>query len=207
MIYYDCHTHSKRSDTKNIYSIDIRKETHVDHPFSIGIHPWFIEKENLNAQFEILKKGIANSNCVALGEIGLDRTIDLNIETQKKVLEKQLELINEFKVNTIIFHCVKAFSDIEVYLKKLPKSITLIFHDYNGNEQITNSLLKYNTFFSYGEKLFNESTSGFKSLSIIPKDRILLESDEKYLIEEVYQKSNISHSQLEKNFLNAFKKF
>jgi TatD DNase family protein len=58
-----------------------------------------------------LEKNIQHPNCLAIGECGLDKVIEIDLELQKKVFISQLELAVKYQ-KTVIIHCVKAFDEL-----------------------------------------------------------------------------------------------
>lgn len=194
----DVHTHIElpKSRERQILSIDIREALEKGFeplgPFSIGIHPWYIDELVIDEAYQLVKKYIIHDQCMALGEAGLDRSIKVSITEQLEVFEKQIQMAIDHNIHSIMIHCVRAFPDILNIIKKKNYNGSLVFHDYNGKPDMTEQLLRYNVFFSYGEKLFNEKSGGFQSFEHIPRHRLLLESDDMNhkSIEDVYQKAS-----------------
>ena len=204
----DVHTHLALPDKRDcqIVSVDIREVLEQGFeplgPFSIGIHPWYIDELVIDEAFSFVKKYLDHEYCMALGEAGLDRTIKVSFNEQINAFERQIQMAIDLEVQSVIIHCVRAFPDILSIIKKKNYKGSLIFHDYNGKPDMTQQLLRYNVFFSYGEKLFNENSGGFKSFPHIPSHRILLESDDMNhkSIEDVYERAakllNLSQKKL-----------
>lgn len=71
MDFIDIHTHKKQL-SENVFSVANKYPVSLDFtsPFSIGIHPWFINKNKIEAELLILAKKLQHKNCVALGECG-----------------------------------------------------------------------------------------------------------------------------------------
>lgn len=197
MYLFDVHTHNIRDGKRfeQVVSIDIRQalELGLDPigPFSIGVHPWYIDEIVIDEAYDLIKTFASHEYCMSLGEMGLDRTIDTPIERQMEVFETQLKLAKDAEVNSVVIHCVRAYPDVLNLIKKVNYRGTLIFHDYNGNPDMTVQMLKYNSYFSYGAKLFKESTGGFRSFTHIPNHRLLLETDDMAdkQIEDIYERA------------------
>lgn len=193
----DVHTHIGIPEKREmqIISIDIRDalENGIEPqgPFSIGIHPWYIDELVIDEAYEFVKKYITHDQCMALGETGLDRSIKTSINEQLEVFEKQIQMAIDHNIHSIMIHCVRAFPDILSIIKKKNYKGSLIFHDYNGKPDMTAQLLRYNVFFSFGEKLFKKNSGALASLEHIPSHRLLLESDDMNhkSIEDVYEKA------------------
>lgn len=182
----------------------------LDQVNTSGLHPWQIPEGDLNKILGDLRENLTKkTDLLAIGECGLDRVREglVDIEIQKEVFRVHLEVAME-KNLPIIIHCVRAFSDIFEVLKKAQPEIPLMFHAFNGNEEIVKELLKFNSFFSQGENVFKNSSK----LEVIPLDRLVLESGDQDHVSllEIYQKakSDLKKENLEaiveENFLKLF---
>lgn len=54
--------------------------------YSIGIHPWYIDENRLETDLETIKQKLQLDKCLALGECGLDKRIEIPLELQISVL-------------------------------------------------------------------------------------------------------------------------
>ena len=117
MPFFDVHTHKNRQD-KNVFSIvnTYPNSSHFSEPFSIGIHPWFINKENVENELFFVEKKLQHKNCFALGECGLDKLTKADFNLQTTVFKKQIALSEKYK-KPVILHCVRSFQKI-IKLKK-----------------------------------------------------------------------------------------
>ena len=179
--------------------------------FSIGMHPWTASYNN--EKFEEIMLQAKNKNCLAIGEIGLDKITGPEMNLQLDVFRKQIEIAEKLEL-PVIFHCVKSWNELlEVYRKIQPKQ-TWIFHGFN-KVGILNELLQTNFMISIGVAILS-NVKLQKSLEMIPNDRLLIETDNsKMNILEVYKKvseiKKISLLELENliedNFKRTFKKW
>ena len=145
---------------------------------AFGIHPWFAGTANIDFQSR-LKFLLKNNSAYMVGEIGLDKNKP-NMEQQIIIFQKQLDIAIELK-RIVFIHCVGAWDKILYVLKQYKKSSipTMIFHAFNGNDDIIKYLLKNyekNLYFSFGKNLLCGRNS---HITQIPKDKILVESDGK----------------------------
>ena len=201
------HSHQKSSNNLSIRSY-YEEPIKIEHYFSIGIHPWYLENLNISELIKYWNHPL----CIAIGEIGLDRLKKESWDEQIEIFENQLKLAPKNK--PIILHCVKSYYEIIQILQKLNIENPCIFHDFNASIQITNQLLKNNQFyFSYGKSLFRNKSKGLDSLKTIPIDRIFLETDESnFSIDSIYlkfaqiRKMEISDliKKIENNFISIF---
>lgn len=176
MTWFDVHTHTSGQPSSMFNVVLNNNEVPPrDGYFSVGLHPWF----DLNTEdLQKLETHLKDPRCLAIGETGLDRVKKENFELQMEYFKAHLELAIKYK-KPVVLHCVRAYQDILDVLLKLKFSLPIIFHDYNAGVEITARLLKEeNYFFSFGDKLFKGNSKAMKSLPLIPKERLLLETDD-----------------------------
>lgn len=214
MQYINLHTH-KFSNNPNVLEIvnQYPQEFDKEIPFySIGIHPWYINESRLEADLKIIEEKLQLQNCLALGECGLDKRIEISMEIQTQVFEKQLALAIKYK-KPVILHCVSAYQEIIEIKKRLQVEVPMIVHGFSKNEQVAKSLLDNGFYLSFGKYLLRnpELESVFK---FVLNDRFFLETDTiEETLEEVYQLAakykNIKVSELQEivatNFQSVFK--
>jgi TatD DNase family protein len=187
MKFVNLHTH-KFSNQENILEVvnQSRFGFNENIPnFSIGIHPWKIENVWVNVDLEFTERGLKYKNCIAIGECGLDKRIEIPFDLQVEVFEKQLLLAQKYN-KPVILHCVGAFQEIIETKKRLKIEVPMIIHGFSKNEQIAKQLLDNGFYLSFGKYLIQnpELETVFKN---IPFDCFFLETDSSdYSIEEVY---------------------
>jgi TatD DNase family protein len=158
-------------------------------PLAVGLHPWHVDKENIDEQLALVEEASNHESVVAIGEIGLDRLTSVPFEYQKEAFVKQLQIAANAN-KPVIVHCVKAHSDIISILKTEKYKGDVIFHGFNQNKQIAEQLLKNGFYLSFGQALLNANSNANKVFCEIPNDRFFLETDESEIeIEEVYKKA------------------
>ncbi len=211
MNFVNLHTHNY-SNQEKILEIVNQYPQEFDETipnYSIGIHPWHINKSRLDTDLQIIEKILNNKNCLALGECGLDKRIEISFDLQIEVFEKQVELAIKHK-KPLILHCVGAFQEIVAIKKRLKIKIPMIIHGFSKNEQIAKQLLDNGFYLSLGKYLIQnpDLETVFKN---IPNDKFFLETDSSdYKIEEVYALAsiykNIEITELQKLVQSNFKK-
>lgn len=121
---------------------------------------------------------------IAIGEIGLDYFHNFyEKEIQIDAFKNQLKLAKEFNLPAML-HIRDAFDDAIGILKSFDIKKPIIFHCYSGNIEITEKILSNfeNIFFSFsGNITYKKLEFLRKSLLIIPKDKILIETDAPFL--------------------------
>ncbi len=213
MKFINLHTHSFSNDASvlevvNQYPWEFDKSV---PQYSIGIHPWYIEKDRLESDMKFIQENLLLNECLALGECGLDKRIELPLNKQIEVFQQQIELVQKTK-KPIILHCVAAYQEVISIKKEMNIQNPMIIHGFSKNIQVANSLLDNGFYLSFGKYLLRnpELASVF---NYVPNEYFFLETDTiKETIVDVYQKaSHIKNIELEnlkymvvKNFDQVF---
>ena len=188
MQFINLHTHH-HSNQLNTFELvnQYPLEYHSSIPYySMGIHPWFIKEATLEQEFEILTQKIQDNNCLAIGECGLDKRIDVPLDLQKAVFERQL-LLAQHVQKPVIIHCVAAFDELIECTKRLQIKVPIIVHGFSKNSQVANQLIQQGFYISFGKYLFQMPNLA-SVLNQIPEERFFLETDTALQsIEDVYQ--------------------
>ena len=153
--------------------------------YSIGIHPWYIDESRLASDLQIINKKLALPNCLALGECGLDKRIDIPLQLQIDVFEKQISLAEKHQ-KPLVLHCVSAFQELIEIKKRVKITVPMIVHGFSKNEQTAKQLINSGFYLSFGKYLIRnpELKTVFQS---IPNDKFFLETDTILeSLEEVY---------------------
>lgn len=213
-IYIDIHCHvNKRHADLAIQSFDTHEIIDAGDYFSIGIHPWYIERQDMASALHKMKQLAENSEfLLALGECGLDKAIALDFELQTQVFKMQIQLAEKYK-KPLIIHCVKAYNELMQLKKTLRPAMPWIIHGFNGNTVLAEQLIKQGCYLSIGKNLLqnNQKWRGF--LKQVPLDKLFLETDTAQIsITHIYTEAakglNISVStlkqQIQYNFNNLF---
>lgn len=177
MEFFNFHTH-QFTNQPNILELvnQYPNEFEASIPFySIGIHPWYIAQDRIEADLKIIEEKLQTENCLAIGECGLDKRIEIPLEQQIIVFEKQLALAEKYK-KPVVIHCVAAFQEVIEIKKKMKISVPMIIHGFSKNSQLANQLIAAGFYISFGKYLLRnpELKTVFKQ---IPSDRFLLETD------------------------------
>lgn len=156
--------------------------------YSMGIHPWYIDENRLENDLEIIKEKLQLSECLALGECGLDKRIEIPMELQISVFKKQLEIV-KLTNKPIVLHCVAAFDELIAIKKELKISNPMLIHGFSKNEQVAKSLLNNGFYLSFGKYLLRNPDLE-KVFTFASENQILLETDTiEESIYEVYEKA------------------
>jgi TatD DNase family protein len=188
MQYFNLHTHSY-SNQSNVYELVNQyphEFTDAIPIYSIGIHPWFIDEDRIESDLTIIESKLKESSCLAVGECGLDKRIEIPFELQQTVFERQLLLAERYQ-KPLVIHCVAAFQELIAIKKKLKISVPFLIHGFSKNKQVANELLVNGCYISFGKYLLRmpQLESVF---SAMPNDRFFLETDtDEQTIQEVYE--------------------
>ena len=126
-----------------------------------------------------------NSKVVAIGEIGLDYYWNKeNKELQQKAFIEQINLANELDL-PIVIHTREAVSDTLEILKQNEVKNKGVFHCCPLNRKLVKEALKLGFYISFaGTVTFKNSKNADEIIQMVPKDKILIETDSPYLSPE-----------------------
>jgi TatD DNase family protein len=214
MKFFNFHTHNYTNQPDLVELVNqYPQEFDTSIPFySIGIHPWYIVEDRLESDLEIIDSKLQEKNCFAIGECGLDKRIEMPMELQQAVFEKQLLLAQKYN-KAVVIHCVAAFQEVIAIKKRLNITVPMIIHGFSKNEQTAKQLIDNGFYISFGKYLLRnpELESVFKS---VPSDRFFLETDTieenidtVYTLAAKYKGVNLEEiqKQISSNFQAVFK--
>lgn len=212
MIRINIHTHKVVNDNaKSVVSMHHHFEQVSSLGYySLGLHPWHLNSQTLEEDFELLKKYSVLPNVLAIGECGLDKVCATDFQAQQKAFSMQIDWANEIK-KPLIIHCVRAHNETLQMLREKAVKVPVVFHGFNKNIEIAKQILHAGYYLSFGKSLMKEEMESV--FQEVPLNRILLETDNSELgIDEVYNQAakirNISmkiiENQIETNASNIF---
>lgn len=188
MEYFNFHTHQFTNQSNVLELVNqYPKDFDPSIPFySIGIHPWYIDENRIDEDLKIIEEKLQTQNCLAIGECGLDKRIEVPIELQISVFEKQLELAKKFK-KPVVIHCVAAFQEVMAIKKRMNIKVPMIIHGFSKNNQLAEQLIAAGFYLSFGKYLLKnpDLKTVFQN---VPNDRFFLETDTiEESIQQVYE--------------------
>lgn len=177
MEYFNCHTH-KFTNQSNVLELVNQYPKEFDASiafYSIGIHPWYIEENRIEFDLTIIEEKLQTENCLAIGECGLDKKIDIPLDLQISVFEKQLALAEKFR-KPVVIHCVAAFQEVVEIKKRLKITVPMIIHGFSKNKQVADQLIAAGFYLSFGKYLLKnpDLKTVFQN---VPNERFFLETD------------------------------
>ncbi len=111
----DFHTHYRGGlpSPRAVYSFSLHELGEIPRGvyYTIGLHPWDSDRADAEALIEErLANTLAHPDCLALGEVGLDR-LKPDMPRQEELLMRQLKIAGQVG-KPAVFHCVRAWSEL-----------------------------------------------------------------------------------------------
>lgn len=161
-----------------IQSIELAKK----HDFiyaAVGVHPQYAKDaiENLNKIGDMLSYDKVKS----VGEIGLDYYYEgYDRGTQIKAFKEQMDIARSLNLPVVI-HSRDAHEDTLNVIKEF-KGVRGVLHCYSGSPEFAKEVLKHDYYFGFtGVITFKNPKKSIETLKILPKERILVETDCPYM--------------------------
>ena len=150
----------------------------------IGLHPEEVRADWREVLSAMRQQLTPDSPFIAIGEVGLDYYWSREFEhEQLEAFEEQVRWSVETRLPLAI-HCRKAQNELVSILKKYAKELPGgVFHCFTGNEQEARELLQFDGFVLGigGVLTFKKSHLPEVLPSVVPLDRIVLETDAPYM--------------------------
>ncbi|MCD7776126.1 MAG: TatD family hydrolase [Firmicutes bacterium] len=148
----------------------------------VGIHPTEVLKyPNLDGAMREIEQMASDPRTVAIGEVGLDYHYpDTERELQAEFFRCQLELAKKLSLPVVV-HSRDATEDtLEILGAYAGERILL--HCFSGSAETAQEYVKLGFYFSFGGVLtFKNAKKARAALSVIPNDRLMLETDCPYM--------------------------
>ncbi len=163
---------------------------------AIGIHPSDARfLTDMDASIKEIEDLILDpeSKCVCLGEIGLDYHYpDTDKEMQLAYFERQMQLAEKLSLPVSI-HDREAHSDTLDVIRKYP-NVKGILHSFSGSREMAEELISLGYYISFsGTLTFTNARKPKEVASILPKNKVLIETDCPYLAPHP-NRGKINHS-------------
>ncbi len=180
----------------------IEQAKNFPHMFvAAGIHPEDAQALTGSADEEIQRlRELIDSpekrrehKIVALGEIGLDYYWQpYDKERQWEFFEKQMLLAEELKLPVVI-HDREAHGDCFEMILRHPQ-VQGVFHSFSGSAEMARELCRRGWYLSFsGVLTFKNARKAREAAAVVPRDRVLLETDAPYLTPEPFR-GRLNHS-------------
>ena len=191
-LYVNIHGHKQAS---NIQEWVMRSLMASDYPpddidygyYSVGFHPYNVGKFDEQDTLDKVRLAIGNPKVLAIGETGLDKSIEAPLERQIRIFEAQLDMAEQAQL-PVILHVVRAFNEVIEIKKARKPSVPMIIHGYKGSRQMAEALIGAGFLISFGEAICEKNSKIIDALRFVPLEKMFLETDDADLdIREVYQ--------------------
>ncbi|MHB8961757.1 MAG: TatD family hydrolase [Saccharofermentanales bacterium] len=161
---------------------------------SLGVHPHDAKDYTATTGETFRQLAAENKDkVVAIGEIGLDYHYDLSPrELQRAAFEAQIRIASACDLPFII-HDREAHGDIMTLIESCHKEGILrqvpgVFHCYSGSVEMAHRILALGFYISFaGPLTFKNARRAAEVMAMVPKDRILIETDSPYLSPEPFR--------------------
>ncbi|WP_232366258.1 TatD family hydrolase [Salinimonas sediminis] len=156
-------------------------QLHKDLPdvdIAFGLHPYFAQTMTASA-FDTLSHYVAKHHrqLVAIGEAGLDATVETPMKTQQDRLEQQLTLAAEYHLPIILHHRKTHHLLIEM-IKHTRFSQGGVIHAFSGSKQVANTYIDEGFKLGVGGTItYDRANKTRATLAQAPIEALLLETD------------------------------
>jgi len=140
-----------------------------------GLHPW-VAHEPLDP--ERLADELRNRRAVAVGEIGLDFTIEkFDRARQVEVLRMQLDVAAALDLPAML-HCRGAFEEMLALLGERTPRVRGVVHAFSRGPELAKRFLDLGLHVAFGGAITRpNATRARRSAAAVPGDRVVLETD------------------------------
>jgi TatD DNase family protein len=140
-----------------------------------GLHPMYVTVHRPEHLAD-LRTQIEAQRPVAIGEIGLDRFVDLDYATQEFFYVEQLKIAQEYDL-PVLLHCRRANDEILKQLRKI-RVRGGIAHAFNGSPQQADEFIKLGFKLGFGGAFTWPRANNLRRLAVdLPLQAIVLETD------------------------------
>jgi TatD DNase family protein len=144
---------------------------------ALGLHPHFLasyQPEQLNLLAQLIED---NPAVVAIGEIGLDKSIDFPFTQQLVICQQQLELAQRYNLPVII-HCRKAHNELLRLLLQVKLNRGGVIHGFSGSLELAQRYVKLGFKLGIGGVItYPRAKKTRHAVTHLPLSALLLETD------------------------------
>ena len=153
---------------------------------AVGLHPQDAGKFD-GETIPALKEMLAHPKALVIGEIGLDYKYEnCSRDLQKEVFRAQLALARETGTPVCI-HDRDAHGDVFDIPREFSDVVTVL-HSFSGSPEMAKQYVKMGFYLSFsGTVTFKNAAVVPEAAKVVPKDRLLLETDAPYLAPVPYR--------------------
>lgn len=145
---------------------------------AFGIHPWYYREEPPLDEMRQMLREFPNA---LVGEIGVDELKEPVCDGQHELFSIQLEAAREFS-RPVIVHAAKAFMGLMQHEHEL-KQVKFSHHGFVKNKELLKFINKCGGYIGLGA-LFLKQEKAKEMWQMMPKDKILFETDAPFRVSE-----------------------
>lgn len=144
---------------------------------ALGIHPYFLNDFDVG-DLQLLEQYLATEpNIVAVGECGLDKTLDFPFEQQVQICKQQLLLAKQYNL-PVILHCRKAHNELIKLLQQVQLPRAGVIHGFSGSTQLAKQYIKLGFKLGIGGVItYPRAMKTRQAVTELPLSSLLLETD------------------------------
>lgn len=152
-------------------------QQHPSLHFTLGLHPYFLSQYQ-PAQLDILAQLLScYPNVLAVGEIGLDAAIKVDMTLQLKVFQAQLGIAKAFR-KPLILHHRKTHNQIIQQLKRARFEYGGIIHGFSGSLQQAEAYIDMGFLLGVGATIsYPRAQKTRNTVTLVPEQSLVLETD------------------------------
>ena len=149
---------------------------------TFGIHP-HETKNNDVSKDEIITKINLNNKIIGVGETGLDFYYNnSDKDLQIKSFQQHIDAAKDLNIPLIIHSRSAENETYDILKKNHSNKLKILMHCFTGSTEFATKLIPLNAFFSAsGIITFKNSLNLQETFKMIPKNRLLIETDSPYL--------------------------
>ena len=136
----------------------------------------------------LIEQAVQNPRVVAIGEIGLDYFRKFgDKKSQIELFISQLDLANKLNMPVIIHNRDAGHDVLDILRDRLP-SRGGVLHCYSEDAAYAEKVLELNLYFSFaGNLTYKNAKNLHETLSVLPVDKILIESEAPFMVPADYR--------------------
>lgn len=164
-----------RNEWSNIIRLG---ESHANIFYSLGYHPHFLEHYK-EGDLEYLQQLLTNKapQCVALGEIGLDKRAKADSSIQERVFIEQVKMAQKLQL-PIILHVVQKQGRVLEILKQLKFTQGGVYHAFSGSKEVALEYIRLGFKIAVGGVItYPNSIKTRETIALLPIESLVLETD------------------------------
>lgn len=165
--------------------MDALLETEQQYPeycvAMMGLHPCYV-KDNFQDELALVETWLGKRRFAAVGEIGLDRYWDRSYDSQQlEAFQVQMEWALQYGLPVVIHTRDAMAATIDAVRPFAARGLRGIFHCFGGSVQEAQAIIDMGFCLGIGGVLTYKKSGLAATLSALPFDSLVLETDAPYL--------------------------